>query len=231
MGVRFVANERTARGAYAMKHTISQGVLDSDLLREVTERSAQNVADCYQCGKCTAGCPMARFMDVPPNQVTRLLQVGDATVLEKRAIWLCVSCETCVTRCPREIDLPRVMDALRQIAYEQANEQPVAVGKLLRNALQETLAGIKEGLQMGTPHAQRVFSATFLENIRRFGRSFETGLIGSFNLNTASLLGNMDKGPEMLMKGKMRLLPDNECKVAAIQEIFAKIEELEGKKI
>jgi heterodisulfide reductase subunit C len=160
-----------------------------------------------------------------------MLQVGDATVLEKRAIWLCVSCETCVTRCPREIDLPRVMDALRQVAYERANEQPVVVGELLRRALKQTLAGLKEGLQMGSPHAQRVFSATFLENIRRFGRSFETGLIGSVNLNVGSLLGNVDKGPEMLMKGKMRMLPDKVCNVARIQEIFAKIEELEGKKI
>ncbi len=214
-----------------MKHTVSQQVLDSELLRDVAERSGQNVADCYQCGKCTAGCPMAQFMDVPPNQVTRMLQIGDVTVLEKQTIWLCVSCETCVTRCPREIDLPRVMDALRQIAYEQANEQPAAFGKLLRHALQESLTGIKEGLQMGTPHAQRVFAATFLENIRRFGRSFETGLIGSFNLNTGSPFGNMDKGPEMLMKGKMRLLPDNGCNIAKIQEIFAKIEELEGKKL
>ncbi len=211
------------------QHKICQRTLDADLLHEVAGRSGQNAAECYQCGKCTAGCPMAGFMDVPPNQVTRMLQIGDLAVLETKTIWLCVSCETCVTRCPREVDLPRLMDALRQITYERFNEQPARVRTLVLDALIEAWRGMKKGLKIGTPHAQRLFSATFLENIRRFGRSFEAGLIGSVNLNVGSPLGNMDKGPEMLMKGKLKMLPDKNCAVTRIQELFAKIEELEKK--
>src|SRR5208282_717492 len=73
------------------------------------------VADCYQCGKCTAGCPVAMHMDVAPNQVVRLVQLGEwEKALQSRAIWECVGCQTCSTRCPKEVDCAGVMDALRE---------------------------------------------------------------------------------------------------------------------
>ena len=72
-----------------------------EFVSQVEEMSAQRVADCYQCGKCTAGCPTAFAMDYPPNQIIRGIQLGmrDA-VLSSKAIWVCAACETCTTRCP-----------------------------------------------------------------------------------------------------------------------------------
>src|ERR1039458_8582763 len=67
-----------------------------------------SVADCYQCGKCPAGCPAAEDMDVAPSQVLRLLQTEapshEERALKSMAIWMCIGCETCVTRCPQEVD-------------------------------------------------------------------------------------------------------------------------------
>ena len=84
--------------------------------RDLVKRlSNEDVSRCYQCGKCTAGCPVAMEMDIMPNQVMRLIQIGVKDwVLSSSTIWLCLSCETCSTRCPEDIDLAKVMDTLRK---------------------------------------------------------------------------------------------------------------------
>jgi heterodisulfide reductase subunit C len=82
----------------------------------VEEISGQKLLDCNQCGRCSAGCPVAAAMDILPNQAIRLAQLGMEQVLESDTIWICASCLTCVTRCPKGVDLPRLMEALRQIS-------------------------------------------------------------------------------------------------------------------
>jgi heterodisulfide reductase subunit C len=64
----------------------------------------ENVFLCYQCVKCTSGCPLSNHFDLTPNQVMRALQLGDESVLESKTIWLCASCQTCTTRCPQGLD-------------------------------------------------------------------------------------------------------------------------------
>ena len=77
----------------------------SDLRTFVESQSGQKVLDCYQCGKCSAGCPAAEFMDLTPRQVMRAVQLGQAELaLRSSTIWLCASCQTCSARCP---DSPR----------------------------------------------------------------------------------------------------------------------------
>ena len=75
--------------------------------------TGSNPYKCYQCIKCTSGCPLADQFDLAPHQVMRSVQFNDTAVLESRAIWLCASCQTCTTRCPQQIDVTGVMDALR----------------------------------------------------------------------------------------------------------------------
>jgi heterodisulfide reductase subunit C len=89
---------------------------EDDLIAEIHTISRVDVRACYQCGKCTAGCPMASTMDLMPNQILRLLQLGEhEAVLKSRTIWQCASCLTCAARCPKEVDPARVMDALRTL--------------------------------------------------------------------------------------------------------------------
>ncbi|MDP2919990.1 MAG: 4Fe-4S dicluster domain-containing protein [Dehalococcoidia bacterium] len=87
--------------------------------------SGEDVSRCFQCGKCTAGCPVAIDMDVTPNQVMRLAQInGRERVLASSTIWLCLSCETCSTRCPADIDIAKVMDTLRKISVAEGYPSP-----------------------------------------------------------------------------------------------------------
>ncbi len=166
-----------------MKHVIEQKHLRPDEVQAVEELSGQDVKNCYQCGKCTAGCPIAADMDVPPNQVIRLLQLGvvDET-LKLNTIWLCASCETCTTRCPREVDLAAVMDALRNLA-------------------------IREGIR-SPERTVPFFNRVFLSVVKKYGRVFEMELIGRFNTGTLNFFKDIAKAPKLFFKGRLKLWPD-----------------------
>ncbi len=97
------------------------------LLRRVEALSGQRLAQCYQCGTCAAGCPFAEAMDVLPDRLIRHLLFDVPGVLEREAFWVCVGCDLCAQRCPRGLDVPRVMEALRLIALRTRGDQlPVA---------------------------------------------------------------------------------------------------------
>lgn len=101
-------------------HTrISIETIRSDFVNQVETISGQSLLACNQCGKCSAGCPLSFGMDLLPNQVIRLAQLGIPEVLDAHTIWTCASCLTCVSRCPKGIDLPRVMEAMRQVRMER----------------------------------------------------------------------------------------------------------------
>ena len=160
-----------------------QPVAGNALLKTVYEHSGVRVQDCYQCGKCTAGCPVASFMDLMPRQVMRAVQLGQADLaLHSHTIWLCASCETCSARCPMEIDVARVMDTLRHVARSQ-----------------------------GIPPAEKDVLAAhnlFVESIKRLGRVYEVGVVGGLNLVTLKPFANVfDVGLPMFRKGKLNVIP------------------------
>jgi heterodisulfide reductase subunit C len=99
-----------------MRAVLSLSKLRSQFVRDVEEISGEDLLACNQCGKCSAGCPVAAAMDMLPSQVIRMAQLGMTEVLQSRTIWICASCLTCVTRCPKGVDLPRLMEALREIS-------------------------------------------------------------------------------------------------------------------
>jgi heterodisulfide reductase subunit B len=144
-------------------------------------RIGENIYSCYQCIKCTSGCPLADEFDLTPNQVMRSLQLNDASVLASKAIWLCASCYTCATRCPRGIDVTGVMDALRMEARER-------------------------GIAPAVPEIP-AFNALFLRLTAIFGRVPELALMGLFNLLRGKPLQNADLGWQLFKRGKLRLLP------------------------
>jgi heterodisulfide reductase subunit C2 len=146
----------------------------------VRDRSHQDPQRCYQCGNCTAGCPVAGQGDLLPHQVFRRLQLGDDEPLRALQPWLCVGCQTCAARCPQELDLSRVMDALRAEAVARGTV-PAAARSLL------------------------AFQQSFLEQILSRGRLSEVELGVVYNLRTRNPLQNAGALPALFARGKIRL--------------------------
>lgn len=176
-----------------------------------------SVEDCYQCGKCTAGCPMAQHMDVMPNQLLRLVQLDQVDkAMGSEAIWLCVSCQTCTARCPKSVDCAGVMDVLRQLAAEKG-VAPAAVQRTL------------------------LFQKAFLDNIRRYGRVNEVALIMKFKmqvffkvqaLNPRVLLRDLPLEirdamlpAKMVPRGKFHILGEKVRDRGVVERIFKRCEE------
>ncbi|MDI6841139.1 MAG: 4Fe-4S dicluster domain-containing protein [bacterium] len=90
--------------------------LKSAVIRKIEEISGENILKCYQCGKCSAGCPAVGAMDILPNQAIRLIQVGEVDeVVNSKTVWVCASCFTCSARCPKGVDVAKVLEAVRLI--------------------------------------------------------------------------------------------------------------------
>jgi heterodisulfide reductase subunit C len=95
---------------------ISREKVHSGFTSKVQRLADQDLLACYQCGKCSAGCPMAAYMDIQPNQMIRLAQLGmEQELLDCEAIWLCVSCLTCNMRCPKGIRIAELIESMRQV--------------------------------------------------------------------------------------------------------------------
>jgi heterodisulfide reductase subunit C len=134
--------------------------IKADLAREIEKKTGQNAFLCYQCIRCTSGCPLTDFFDYAPNEIMRLVQIGDEdAALNSKTPWLCAACLTCTTRCPQGLDIARIMEALTQVALERGVEPKVPEVAL--------------------------FNKVFLADAKIFGRVYELGLMGSMNLLTA----------------------------------------------
>ena len=109
-----------------MRVVLDPLALHGAFIREIEAISEQNLLACNQCGRCSAGCPLVEEMDLLPNQIIRLAQLGLDTVVDSTTPWLCAACLMCEARCPKGVDLPRIMDALRQIALRRGESRVVA---------------------------------------------------------------------------------------------------------
>jgi heterodisulfide reductase subunit C2 len=112
----------------AMQTTLQQPLVPAHSLPDrLAQEAAISVSACYQCKKCSSGCPLTFAMDLLPDRVIRLAGLGQTEVLLGcRTIWVCASCVTCTTRCPNGIDIAGVMDWLKEEAIRQgeAVDQP-----------------------------------------------------------------------------------------------------------
>ena len=161
-----------------------------NILIEVKRQTGVNIRECYQCGKCTAGCPVAEEMDLRPSVIMRMIQSGTNEamdqILRSYTIWLCLTCETCYSRCPMDIDIPKVMDYLRQ--------RSLAEGKV-------------------HPEARKIvaFHKSFLNTVKRNGRLSELFLTIDYkmrSLRSGTLFQDMTVAPGMISRGKLHLIPE-----------------------
>ncbi|MDR2440630.1 MAG: 4Fe-4S dicluster domain-containing protein [Planctomycetaceae bacterium] len=167
------------------------------------------VADCYQCGKCSAGCPMADKMDILPSTLIRLVQYGDIDkAASSTAVWQCVSCLTCSTRCPKSVNIAGVVDVLKQISLEK---------KVVHPKIKQVVA----------------FQKSFLNTIYRNGRTNELEMVAEYKIR--GLLGNpnpffalkdAELGLPMFLRGKLHIKLGAPVKnKALVRRIFAKCQE------
>ncbi len=107
-----------------MRTNISRKKIRNDFVQKVEELSGQKLLVCYQCGKCSAGCPQVGQMDILPNQVIRLAQLGlKEELVGSKTIWVCASCLTCNVRCPKGVKIAEVMEAVRQVVLRKRKDR------------------------------------------------------------------------------------------------------------
>lgn len=180
-----------------MQAMTSREATDHTFLEEISRRSGEALSLCYQCLKCTAGCPTAPYMDIRPNSLIRMIQMGrKAEVLGSSAIWLCVSCETCGTRCPNQIDIGVLMDALREMAVD-------------------------EGVHAKEKNIHLLHEA-FIASIRRGGRVHEATMLIDYKLRSKDFFTDLLPGIKLFMKGKIPLLPSLVKGREEVKRIFQK---------
>ncbi len=137
---------------------------------------------CYQCAKCSTGCPVSGEMDLLPHQIIHLLSLGaEERALHSKTIWMCAGCYTCAVRCPNDINITAVMDGLRARAIECGAACPA-------------------------PQV-RTFHDNFLNDVARRGRVHEMRMMGEYNLKIGKPFQNAGLAPKMLLKGRLHLLP------------------------
>lgn len=108
-----------SRAGSEVAYSLTYDAVTNPLIRKVESLSGQKIALCYQCGKCSATCPMAYKMDLLPHQVMRYLQLGLREVFQANSYWFCATCFSCQTECPRGIDVSKVCEALRTVKLRE----------------------------------------------------------------------------------------------------------------
>ncbi len=187
-----------------MKASIDIEKIDLSFAKEMASASSVDLFACYQCQKCTNGCPVTFAMDYGPHQIIRMVQLGLAEEISRtNTPWVCASCETCITRCPQQIEIPELMDYLKQWILRQGEE-----------------------LSQGTVAA---FHQVFLDNIRRFGRVNEAVLMGAYQLkcmkagkriDLKEAMNNLKLGVEMFKRGRLTLMPRKTGGKEAVKKLF-----------
>ncbi len=162
----------------------------------IRELSGADVGKCIQCGKCTAGCPVAIDMDYVPNQIMQMIRMNlKDELFAANSFWFCAACQTCSVRCPEEIDIAKIMNTLRRLVGERA---------------------IK-------PEARTIpiLNREFLASIKLFGRVYELGMVMKYNLLTGQPFKDVRFVPVLFRKRKIGLLPHRVTGLDQVKKIIA----------
>ncbi|MEE8442712.1 MAG: 4Fe-4S dicluster domain-containing protein [Dehalococcoidia bacterium] len=107
---------------------------------EIEDRYESELTLCYQCKRCTAGCPVADVMDIRPHQIVRLARLGASDrLLRSEAIWTCVGCYTCSARCPQGVPITDLIHSLKGLAIKRGIPSKRAVVPAFLKAFEATV--------------------------------------------------------------------------------------------
>jgi len=177
---------------------ITNQKVDSSFLGEMKKTAAgKRILDCIQCGICAGSCHARFAMDYSPMQIVKMVQLGlKEDVLSSSTIWICASCYTCTSRCPRRIDIPLLMSSLKNKAIE--NNVPAKIP------------------------TKPKFHKAFTEIVGKYGRMHEPQLQVKLmkKTNPNEILNNMLFGLEMFRKGKVKISPSKIKQTKDIKAIF-----------
>ena len=182
---------------------------DNTLAKLIAEATGASPLNCYQCGRCAAGCPqnVPEAMEISPTRIMRLLQL-EATfsddperaadyaqqALNSQTCWLCAGCQACTTRCPQGVDIAGTMDVLR--------EQALALGLAATDKRSRDIQHFHRG---------------FLAEILKRGRIDEMSLVLRYKMATGHWLQDAAVGMGMFRRGKLHLRPANAVDTRQVQ--------------
>jgi len=171
---------------------------DLSFLNEIEKKSGEKISSCYQCYRCTNGCPVAADMDIYPHRIIRHIILGDREkVLASGTIWTCLQCTTCSVRCPHDIDRAHVCYTLRKVAVAEHRE-----------AEKDTW----------------MFYRFFLDSVKKHGRLHELESIMQYKIAKKDFFSDAKMGLGMFTKGRMGILPHNIKERKELKEMFRKID-------
>jgi len=149
---------------------------EKHFLTQVIRESGQNLLECLQCGKCSGGCPVAsKETGGPRKLVAEILSGMKIQAMSNPLWWYCVSCGTCMTRCPVEINMYAVATVLCEMAE-------------------------KEDIKPGEPDIH-LFEKLFLKSVEKYGRVKELRTVATYNLLTMQPWKDLDKGLVLMLRG------------------------------
>lgn len=183
---------------YRQTSMITNQKADSSFLEDIKKTAAgKRILDCIQCGVCAGSCHARFAMDYSPMQIIKMMQLGlKEEVLSSSTIWICASCYTCTSRCPRGIDIPLLMSSLKNRAIENKVHAKIPT--------------------------KPKFHRAFTEIVGKYGRMHEPQLQVKLmkKTNPNEVLNNMLFGLEMFRKGKVKIVPSRVEHKKEIESIF-----------
>ena len=189
-------------------HQITPQMTDPSFIEEIKKMpGGDKILDCIQCGVCAGSCHARFAMDYSPMQVLKMAHLGlKQEVLTSSTIWICASCYTCASRCPRGLNIPAIMSGFKNMAMKNNVPAPIKL--------------------------KPKFHKAFTEIVGKYGRMHEPELKMKLTnkTNLSELMSNAGLAMRMFRKGKLKLQPTKLNPSTRFSEIYKKALNEEEKK-